>query len=110
GTSGMKAAANGALNLSVLDGWWVEGYNGSNGWGFGQESTSDEADAELLYQLLESEVVPTYYDRDNLGLPRSWIAMMKASMITGLSQFSTHRMLVDYAEKAYLPLGSHEGA
>ncbi|MGB5566197.1 MAG: alpha-glucan family phosphorylase, partial [Acidimicrobiia bacterium] len=110
GTSGMKAAANGALNLSVLDGWWVEGYDGTNGWGFGEESTSDEADADLLYQLLESEVVPAYYDRDDLGLPRSWIAMMKASMITGLSQFTTHRMLIDYAEKAYLPLGSHEGA
>jgi len=107
GTSGMKAAANGALNLSVLDGWWVEGYDGTNGWGFGEESTSDEADAELLYQLLESQVVPTYYDRDDLGLPRSWIAMMKASMITGLSQFSTHRMLIDYTEKAYLPLGRH---
>jgi starch phosphorylase len=110
GTSGMKAAANGALNLSVLDGWWVEGYDGTNGWGFGEESITDEADAEMLYQLLESEVVPAYYDRDELGLPRSWISMMKASMITGLSQFSTHRMLIDYAEKAYLPLGRRQGA
>ena len=101
----MKAAANGGLNLSVLDGWWVEGFNGTNGWGFGEESASDEADAELLYQLLEAEVVPTYYERDDQGLPRSWIAMMKASMVTGLSQFTTHRMLIDYAEKAYLPLG-----
>jgi starch phosphorylase len=110
GTSGMKAAANGALNLSVLDGWWIEGYDGTNGWGFGEESTSDEADAELLYQLLESQVVPTYYERDELGLPRAWIAMMKASIITGLSRFSTHRMLIDYTEKAYVPLGSHKGS
>ncbi len=105
GTSGMKAAANGALNLSVLDGWWVEGFDGTNGWGFGEHSESDEADAEILYQLLESEVLPTYYDRDDEGLPRSWIAMMKASMITALSQFTSHRMLIDYTEKAYLPLG-----
>ena len=105
GTSGMKAAVNGGLNLSVLDGWWVEGFDGTNGWGFGEDSVSDEDDAELLYQLLESEVVPMYYDRDEQGLPRAWIAMMKASMVTGLSQFTTHRMLIDYAEKAYLPLG-----
>jgi len=105
GTSGMKASANGGLNLSVLDGWWVEGFDGTNGWGFGEDSVSDEADAELLYHLLESEVVPTYYERDDQGLPRSWISMMKASMVTGLSQFTTHRMLIDYAEKAYLPLG-----
>ena len=77
GTSGMKAAANGALNLSVLDGWWVEGFDGKNGWGFGEHSKSDEDDAEILYHLLESEVAPTYYDRDEQGLPRSWVEMMK---------------------------------
>jgi starch phosphorylase len=104
GTSGMKAAANGALNLSVLDGWWVEGYNGSNGWGFGEHSTSDEQDAQILYGLLENDVVPTFYERDDEGLPHRWIAMMKSAMITGLSQFTTHRMLIDYTEQAYLPL------
>lgn len=106
GTSGMKAAANGGLNLSVLDGWWLEGFDGTNGWGFGEHSSSDEEDADALYRILESEVVPMYYERDELGLPHPWIAMMKSSMITGLSQFTTHRMLIDYAEKAYLPLGN----
>lgn len=105
GTSGMKSAANGGLNLSVLDGWWAEGFDGTNGWGFGEHFSSDEADADTLYRLLESEVVPMFYDRDDAGLPRAWIAMMKSAMITGLSEFSTHRMLKDYTEKAYLPLG-----
>ena len=105
GTSGMKAAANGALNLSVLDGWWAEGFNGTNGWGFGEHSTSDDEDAQVLYELIESQVVPGFYDRDASGLPRSWIEMMKSAMITGLTEFTTHRMVIDYAEKAYLPLG-----
>ncbi len=106
GTSGMKSAANGGLNLSILDGWWAEGFDGTNGWGFGEHLSSDEADADTLYRLLESEVVPTFYDRDDAGLPRAWITMMKSAMITGLSEFSTHRMLKDYTEKAYLPLGA----
>ncbi|HZJ48045.1 MAG TPA: hypothetical protein VFD97_03280, partial [Acidimicrobiia bacterium] len=105
GTSGMKAAANGALNLSVLDGWWAEGFNGTNGWGFGEHSTSDDEDARVLYELIESQVGPGFYDRDASGLPRSWIEMMKSAMITGLTEFTTHRMVIDYAEKAYLPLG-----
>ncbi len=105
GTSGMKAAANGGLNLSVLDGWWAEGFDGTNGWGFAEHFSSDAEDADTLYRLLESEVVPTFYDRDQSGLPRPWIAMMKSAMITGLSEFSTHRMVKDYTEKAYLPLG-----
>ncbi len=105
GTSGMKAAANGGLNLSVLDGWWAEGFNGTNGWGFGEYSTSDDDDARMLYELIESQVVPTFYERDDSGLPGAWIQMMKSSMITGLSSFTTHRMLIDYIEKAYLPLG-----
>lgn len=105
GTSGMKAAANGGLNLSVLDGWWAEGFNGTNGWGFGEYSTSDDDDARMLYEIIESQVVPTFYERDDSGLPGAWIQMMKSSMITGLSSFTTHRMLIDYIEKAYLPLG-----
>jgi len=105
GTSGMKAAANGGLNLSVLDGWWAEGFNGTNGWGFGEYSTSDDDDARVLYELIESQVVPGFYERDATGLPRPWIQMMKSAVITGLSEFTTHRMLIDYTEKAYLPLG-----
>ena len=104
GTSGMKASANGGLNLSVLDGWWVEGYEGDNGWGFSETSHSDAEDVGTLYHLLESEVVPSYYDRDETGIPRRWVAMMKRSIISGLPGFSTHRMLIDYTEKAYLPI------
>ena len=105
GTSGMKAAINGGLNLSVLDGWWVEGYNGANGWGFGEHHASDAEDAGYLYHLLESEVVPLFYTRDAAGVPTEWVAMMKQAMISTLKGFSSHRMMIDYAEKAYLPLG-----
>jgi starch phosphorylase len=105
GTSGMKAAANGVLNLSVLDGWWAEAFNGSNGWGFAEHSRSDAEDAGILYHLLESEVTPRFFDRDDDGVPHAWVEMMKEAMATVAPQFSTHRMLVDYAEKGYLPLG-----
>jgi starch phosphorylase len=105
GTSGMKAAANGVLNLSVLDGWWIEGYNGANGWGFGEHSTSDFEDAGTLYQLLENEVVPTFYGRDDDGIPREWVRMMKAAIASVLPAFSAQRMVTEYAERAYLPLG-----
>jgi alpha-glucan phosphorylase-like protein len=104
GTSGMKAAANGGLNLSVLDGWWVEGFNGKNGWGFSEHSNSDAEDAGILYHLLESEVVPTFYDRDEDGIPQAWVEMMKESIVSALPEFSTQRMLVDYSNAAYLPL------
>jgi starch phosphorylase len=104
GTSGMKAAANGALNLSVLDGWWVEGFNGKNGWGWGEHHESDEADAAQLYELLETEVVPLFYERDQRGIPAGWVAMMKESMVTAMSAFTAHRQVIDYTEKAYLPL------
>ena len=104
GTSGMKAAANGGLNLSVLDGWWVEGYNGKNGWGFSQDSNSDAEDAGILYHLLETEVIPSFFDRDEDGIPQAWVDMMKESIVSALPQFSTQRMLVDYTERAYMPL------
>ncbi len=104
GTSGMKAAANGAINLSVLDGWWDEGYNGKNGWGFSESSNSDAEDAGILYHLLETEVVPLFYDRDVDGVPQGWVDMMKESIVSAIPQFSTQRMLVDYAEQAYIPL------
>ena len=105
GTSGMKAAANGAINVSVLDGWWDEGFNGKNGWGFSHTSHSDAEDAGILYHLLETEVVPMFYERDENGIPQRWVEKMKQSIVSVLPQFSTQRMLVDYAEQAYLPLG-----
>jgi starch phosphorylase len=105
GTSGMKSAANGGINLSVLDGWWAEGYNGKNGWGFSEESHSDAEDAGILYHLLESDVVPKFYDRDADGVPQAWVDMMKESIVSVIPQFSSQRQLVDYAEQGYLPIG-----
>ena len=96
GTSGMKAAVNGVLNLSVLDGWWAEAYDSAYGWAIAGES--DEADAEQLYRLLEHEVVPTYYgDRER------WIGMMKASIRNLAPRFSIHRALIEYVDGYYLP-------
>jgi starch phosphorylase len=109
GTSGMKAAMNGALNLSVLDGWWAEGYSPEVGWAIGgtevhpDEERQDAADAEALYRLLEEAVVPCFHDRDAGGLPRTWIGMLRAAMALGESRFSTHRMLREYTEALYLP-------
>ena len=107
GTSGMKAAMNGALNCSVLDGWWIEGYNGENGFAIGDlsedpnEEISDAADAESLYSVLETQVVPAYYERDTSGLPHRWIAMMKNSIATLTPQFSTDRMVAEYFDRIY---------
>jgi len=101
GTSGMKAAANGVVNLSVLDGWWLEGHADDLGWGFGRRHNSDAEDAGLLYHLLESEVVPEFYDRDDAGIPRRWVQRMKQSMARLTPAFSTHRMMTDYVERAY---------
>jgi starch phosphorylase len=109
GTSGMKAAENGIVNLSVLDGWWDEGWTGDNGWAIGgREPLADEAaqdwnDAMDLYRLLETEVVPEYYDRDASGLPVRWVERMRRSIATTLWQFSTTRMLHEYTERLYLP-------
>ena len=102
GTSGMKAGLNGVLNLSVYDGWWVEGYNGKNGWIVGEESIEPETegdditDAESLYELLENEVIPTYYENR-----QRWIYMMKESIKSIAPRFSTHRMLKEYVNKFY---------
>jgi glycogen phosphorylase len=106
GTSGQKAAINGALNFSVLDGWWMEGYDGENGFAIGDTSETesdgtDARDAESLYQVLETEIVPRFYDRDAYGIPRSWIAMMKHSMKTLVPAFSSDRMVAEYAERIY---------
>jgi starch phosphorylase len=109
GTSGMKAAANGALNFSVLDGWWREAYNGDNGWAIGpdadvDEDVQDSADAESLYQILENEIIPLYYnDRDANDVPVKWVQRMKESMRTITPQFSTRRMLKEYVDRLYLP-------
>src|SRR5574337_861860 len=109
GTSGMKAAANGVLNVSVLDGWWDEGWTGDNGWAIGGRETSpdegaqDWADAQDLYRILEQELVPRYYERDEAGLPRAWIGTMRRSISTTLWRFSATRMLEDYVEGLYLP-------
>jgi starch phosphorylase len=114
GTSGMKAAMNGVVNLSVLDGWWDEGYDGENGWAIGgREPLADEAaqdwnDAMDLYRLLEHEVVPEFYDRGEKGLPTRWVERMRRSMATTLWQFSTTRMLHEYTEHLYLPAAGIE--
>lgn len=111
GTSGMKAVPNGGLHLSVLDGWWAEAYRPGVGWaiGEGQEFVhadyQDEVDAESLYSLLENEVVPLFYERDADGLPRGWIAMMKNSIRVLSPVFSAERMLKQYTERFYLPMG-----
>ena len=109
GTSGMKAAANGVVNMSVLDGWWDEGWVGDNGWAIGgretnpDEGAQDWADAQALYGLLEDEVVPRYYERNAQGVPAGWIALMRRSIASCLWRFSTTRMLREYTERLYLP-------
>jgi starch phosphorylase len=109
GTSGMKAAINGIPSLSVLDGWWDEGFDGSNGWAIEQysgsddEEAQDDADAAELYRLLEDEVVPRFYARDDAGLPGQWVGTMRAAIRSAIWPFSTARMLRDYVERLYLP-------
>jgi starch phosphorylase len=109
GTSGMKASLNGVPNLSVLDGWWAEGYNGKNGWaiGDGQEygnpDEQDRHDVASLYSLLENDVVPSYYERDERGVPTRWIEMMKEAIVTCAPQFSMHRQVKEYTELFYVP-------
>ncbi|MCC7538014.1 MAG: alpha-glucan family phosphorylase [Deltaproteobacteria bacterium] len=109
GTSGMKAAANGALNVSVLDGWWCEAFTPETGWGIGRGEEladtilQDQVEARALYDVLENEVVPLFYHRDRHGLPRGWISMMKRAIAQIAPFFNTHRMVREYTERFYLP-------
>ena len=126
GTSGMKVLVNGGLNLSELDGWWAEAYSAEVGWALGDGHQHDErgwdaTEAAQLYTLLEEEIIPAFYDRDASGVPRGWVARMRASMATLAPQFSSNRMVRDYVEQVYLPAaqayrdrvangGAHAGA
>lgn len=109
GTSGMKVCINGGINLSILDGWWCEGYTGDNGWaiGAGEEYTDlayqDDIESRAIYDLLEQEIVPLYYNRSSDGLPRGWLKLMKRAMATVCPIFNTNRMVQEYMEKCYAP-------
>jgi starch phosphorylase len=111
GTSGMKVCINGGLNLSILDGWWCEGYKGDNGWaiGAGEEyadtdrTYQDDVESRAIYDLLEQEIVPMYYTRTSDGLPRGWVNYMKAAMKTVCPVFNTNRMVEEYTRRSYAP-------
>jgi len=115
GTSGMKAALNGVINCSILDGWWAEAYSPACGFAIegaaeegASEAEQDEADATALYAVLEEQVLPAYYERDDAGLPQRWIALMRESIAELGPRFGTARMAAEYVERLYLP--AHEGA
>jgi starch phosphorylase len=104
GTSGMKAALNGVPHLSIMDGWWIEGFNGKNGWAFGKEERGgnrDQADAEAIYELLEKEIIPLYYNVSDDGVPHGWVKVMKESIKSNGPRFSARRMVKEYIEKFY---------
>lgn len=105
GTSGMKAGLNGVPSLSIMDGWWPEGYNSRNGWAFGAENIEgnrDKADAEEIYRLLEEEIIPLFYKARNHDISSEWIAIMKESIKKCGAQFSARRMATDYINKFYI--------
>ena len=107
GTSGEKVAMNGGLNFSILDGWWPEGYDKTNGWAIGDMHVEGESheedlrDAESLYKLLEEEVIPAYYERDAQGIPRRWVGMMKRAIETLVPRFNSDRMVQEYVQNIY---------
>ena len=111
GTSGMKVCINGGLNLSILDGWWCEGYSGDNGWAIGageeyadsERTYQDDVESRAVYDLLEQEIVPLYYNRTTDGLPRGWVNYMKHAIMTVCPAFNTHRMVEEYAKTCYIP-------
>ncbi|MBN1545633.1 MAG: alpha-glucan family phosphorylase [Syntrophaceae bacterium] len=106
GTSGMKAALNGVPQLGILDGWWVEGFNGKNGWAIdGREDVEnrDEVDASAIYDLLEKEVIPLYYTLSEDGIPHGWVGVMKETIRSNASRFSTRRMVKEYRDRFYAP-------
>jgi starch phosphorylase len=110
GTSGQKAALNGVPHMSILDGWWYEGYQGTNGWAIDpvipkgmDDHYRDEADAETLYRVLEDEVVPLYFERDSDGIPRRWVQVVKEAIRTAAPVFSARRMVKEYTEEMYVP-------
>jgi len=113
GTSGMKAAMNGVPNLSILDGWWPEGFQGDNGWAIGGERDivdphmRDEDDAASLYHILKNEVIPTYYNRNESGFSDDWVTISKRAMISSIPHFNTDRMVSEYAKRFYVPASQH---
>ncbi len=114
GTSGEKASLNGVPNCSILDGWWVEGYNGKNGWAFGEQreyqnaELQAEADALALYAVLEQDIIPSFFERDAQGLPTRWLRVMKEAIRTLAPEFSMARMVKEYTERLYIP-GEQQG-
>jgi starch phosphorylase len=118
GTSGMKAAINGVPTLSALDGWWIEGYNGKNGWAFGRNGAAtelgmsheeqDKEDANAIYELLEKEIIPLYYERDLKGVPHQWVQVAKETISSVGAAFSARRMMKEYTEKLYIPAATRQ--
>ena len=110
GTSGEKASVNGVVNFSILDGWWAEGYNQKNGWAIGTNAEymsyeeQDKADSESIYNTLENKVIPAYYNKQQDGISKEWLTLMKNSIISTGGNYSTARMLVDYTKQLYIPL------
>ncbi|OAQ20117.1 alpha-glucan family phosphorylase [Thermosulfurimonas dismutans] len=111
GTSGMKAGINGVIHLSIMDGWWIEGYNGKNGWAFGDYEVDDDRnpkDAEAIYEILENEVIPLYYYWDETGIPRKWVKKMKEAIKSIAPHFCARRMLKEYISKFYTRIDAAE--